>query len=318
MDKQILKEIIECLPKGRTLFRYFRDRYALLLLQHVIGKGISIAQLKASRFARLLEKSSVKEVLAFCGTGFLVPQSLDLAWGDDGRDFLLTLAEWDGRKSRWAQTSRKGMNLVLQMNFSSAHDRVYRNLVQPEWDTLLNYDEHPVMKRGTRRLFRETLAWARIDLDFTTGEALIEEIQSDWIRQATKMLHRAQDDMRNQGNKLYWHGVEGDPASVIKYVDKVLQPYETMWAEAMLAVTIDFIRSELGFKKIFYHTHETGCQLKRIDSAKPPRSLYDKLPRQFCFVKTEEAPEFLFSDKQFSRIYRRLKQPQWQLMDFSL
>lgn len=318
MDRQVLNEIIECLPKGRTLFRYFRDRYALLLLQHVIGNGISIAQLKASRYRRLLDKTAVKEVLAYCGQGWLDPQVLDMALDFNGRDFVLTLGEWDGNYRYWSQTSRKGMNLVLQMNFSSAHDRMYRKLMQPKWDVLLNYYDHPVLKRGHRELFRETLAWARIDLDFTTGEALIEEIQSDWVRQAKTMLRRAHSELQGKRGELSYYGAGGKPESVIKYVEKVLKPYEVIWAEAMLAVTIDFIRRELGIKKIFYHTHETGCQLKGIEYSKPPVSLYSKLPRQFCFETTNEAPEFLLADKRFRHHYRKVRQPQWQLMDFCL
>lgn len=39
-----------------------------------------------------------------------------------------------------------------------------------------NYCGHPVSRQ------RNTLAWARLDLDLNSATALIEEIQSDWIR----------------------------------------------------------------------------------------------------------------------------------------
>lgn len=43
----------------------------------------------------------------------------------------------------------------------------------------LFYHGHPVRKDDV-----ETLAWARIDLDFASNQALIEEIQSDWVKNA--------------------------------------------------------------------------------------------------------------------------------------
>jgi hypothetical protein len=35
MDKHIAEEIIACMPQGRTLFYYFKDRYALLLFSRL-------------------------------------------------------------------------------------------------------------------------------------------------------------------------------------------------------------------------------------------------------------------------------------------
>ena len=49
---------------------------------------------------------------------------------------------------------------------------------------------HPVLAPGERPYFRETLAWARIDLDLVSSEALVEEIQSDWVRCANRLKRR--------------------------------------------------------------------------------------------------------------------------------
>ena len=48
-------------------------------------------------------------------------------------------------------------------------------------DVLEAFDDpfHPVASGGEL-----TLAWSRIDLDLDRGEALVEEIQSDWVRDA--------------------------------------------------------------------------------------------------------------------------------------
>ncbi len=49
-------------------------------------------------------------------------------------------------------------------------------------DDSFKYTGHPIHKT------RNSIAWARIDLDYLTGEVLIEEIQNDWLRQAKRHL----------------------------------------------------------------------------------------------------------------------------------
>ncbi|MBT3027590.1 MAG: hypothetical protein KME48_10520 [Candidatus Thiodiazotropha sp. (ex Ctena orbiculata)] len=39
-----------------------------------------------------------------------------------------------------------------------------------------------MLQRGDRNYYRETLAWARLDVDLERNEVLIEEVQSDWVR----------------------------------------------------------------------------------------------------------------------------------------
>jgi hypothetical protein len=52
-------------------------------------------------------------------------------------------------------------------------------------------------------------------------------------------------------------------------------------------------KEEIGIGKIYYHTFNFGCRIKRIAGSKPPVSLYTKLPDRFCFKKTNQAPGFL-------------------------
>ena len=59
---------------------------------------------------------------------------------------------------------------------------------------------HPVRQDG-----RHTLAWARMDVDLDAGEALIEEIQSDWIREAVSEWRRSRQ-VKDRQAFLYWLG----------------------------------------------------------------------------------------------------------------
>ena len=78
-----------------------------------------------------------------------------------------------------------------------------------------------------------------------------------------------------------------------KYHQNILKPQTRKWPENMLTATLWFLMHELGLKHVFYHTHETGNQLKRIVHTAPPRSIYTDLPRKFCFEVSHNGPLFI-------------------------
>jgi len=314
MDKNLTSEIIDCFPKERTVFRYFKGRYALILLKNIIGEGQNVNKLRKTAYAGLLDKPEVKQVLALAGQGIVTPDLLNSVWPDDTFNFILTLGRWGTRCHRHDQTSRRGYNLVLQLNFSMQHDGIYNRMVKPEYEALLNLLGHPVLEPENRSYYRETLAWSRIDLDFKHDEALIEEIQNDWLRESDYLLKDARFYLKNRCKLADCWDSKGRPVDIIKYCEQVLRPYKQVWDEAMLAATIEFINCELGIKNIYYHSENTGYQVKGIRYTKPPRSVYSRLPRKFCFSKINKAPEFLIQDKYFTRVYRKVNNPRWYRM----
>lgn len=284
MKKEDAQEIIDCLPKGRTVFYYFKDRYAPLLLSLAEEDTLSISALKKSPLARLLDKAIIKDLIAQCGDGTLSKDLLDNAWTLDYECYVLSLGLWDGRDQCWGQTSRRGWNLVLQLNFSQQHDEQYRRLVDPKGEYVFEHQYHPISK-GKRR----TLAWCRIDMDRTWSYALIEEVQNDWLREVGWAARR----IRNDRDTARWMGMEFSAENMRHYIEDTLRVHNQIWAEALLSAAIWFLRNEIGIRKIFYHTHRTGAALKKMGFLKPPRSLYTTLPRQFCFQKTRELPDFV-------------------------
>jgi hypothetical protein len=84
----------------------------------------------------------------------------------------------------------------------------------------------------------------------------------------------------------------------------------------MLSASIDFIHREMGIGTVYYHSHETGGVVKRIDWGQAPRSLYTQLPRRFCFDKTRTAPEFLQANKAFRKRIKRVENPSWYRLAF--
>lgn len=313
MDKQFILELIACLPQERTKFYYFKDRFALMLLSYLVGNGATVSELKKTALQKLLQRGTVKSVFADTGRGIIDRNILAHYWPEEGKTFVLTADRWGGGDRSWQQTTRKGYNLVLQLNFSNAHDLVYRRLVKPVCNGVLNYSGHPIF-RYRRGRQRETLAWSRMDIDFNTDEVLIEEIQSDWVRHAKVLLKNAERRLSAGDDRVRGWGVGGKAEDLIKYVKDVLMPYVELWDEAMLAASLHFIHEELGIYTVYYHTYETGCRLKKI-GGRPPRSLYTSLPKRFCFTETDESPRFLQADRGFKRIIRKVPEPKWYKLD---
>jgi hypothetical protein len=301
MERKDIEEIVECLPKSRTKFYYFRDRYALMLLSYFIGSGMSIADIRKSKFRKLLEKPAVKSVLQKIGRKTIRPGELASFWPLDPHCYLLTIGAWGGKGGGtrfYKQTSRPGWNLVLQLNFSTQHNVSYTNLIKPQHLQPFESSCHPV----SRKKGEYTLAWARIDMDMESDEALIEEIQTDWIRLAlrSKRYVAQHGDPAKMGKRWvprYIKGLGCNEQALNSYIDNELKPHMAIWEEAMLMSSIWFLREEIGINNIYYHTFDFGCQLKRIDGEhRPPRSLYTKLPTRFCFERTSRSPEFLLKN----------------------
>lgn len=285
------------LPDGRTLYRYYKDRYSLQLLRYAVPCETSVQALRASSVAGLLQKPRVRDVLARCD-GRLSPSLLQQADGDPSDEcYVLSLGLWRGQ-----QMSRDGCNLVLQLNFARSHDVPFRHLVRPEEGVdPFNFYAHPVLD-DERRERRYTLAWSRIDVDLDAREALIEEVQSDWVRRAVAVQRYA---MRlAAGTMLLRFGMDADAERLQRYRDTLLARHAAMWDEAMLSATLFFLREELGIRHIYYHTPASGQWLKRIHHRLPPRSLYTDLPRRFCFRETDELPGFLARSRRIARLRR--------------
>lgn len=299
MERIQVQEIMECLPKGRTKFYYYKDRYALMLLSYCIGNGMTIREIKKSRYKRLIEKPVVQKLLQKSGNSNLTPKEFDAFYPDSYHCYLLTLGKWGSRKS-WSrfynQTSRPGWNLVLQLNFSAQHNTPYNRMIKPGELHPFHNRCHPIAVNG-----HHTLAWARIDMDLDKDEALIEEIQTDWVRLAIKSRKTVKSyencAIPKQGYlPPYVRGLGCDVEALSRYIEDVLKEHIRIWEEAMLAAAIWFLKEEIGISTIYYHTFELGYQLKRISGRKPPRSLYTKLPARFCFEKTDRIPTFLMEN----------------------
>ena len=289
MKRRDYLEIAACLRGERVLYHYYPDRYAFVLLSWASKNGVDLNRLRASPYAALLQKPAVRELLANCGGAHVDHTVFDDHWPRDTRNFVLGLDHWSH-----LQTSRsdgQSYNLVLQLNFTQQHIQDVR--ARFGTSDLFNYAFHPVQIGGEKET-RETLAWARIDMDLASDEALIEEIQSDWMAS----LHWA------SRNGWWLDGQKIEKEVFALYSQECLGWLRAQWSEAMLAAALEFLRFEIGISKIFFHTWEGGNIVKGMQDSLPPRSLYTSLPKRFCLTRSTQAPEFLLEDRRLRRLFR--------------
>lgn len=130
------------------------------------------------------------------------------------------------------------------------------------------------------------MACTRIDIDFQSGEALIEEIQNDWLRNVGEYLAGAA-----RGYGCYGKSPERERFKV--YAESVLAPHTAMWSEAVLAAALHLVIAGCGISRVWYHHYDTGWEIKKMRWCGTPRSLYTDLPKRFCFELTNEPPAFI-------------------------
>ncbi len=303
MKLEQAKEIMACLPQGRTLFHYSKDDYAFWLLKQWSQNEQDIHNLKSSRARKLLDKPIIKQCIAQYGQGCVTSDSLpERQYLRNTHTYRLTLDTWGDNLDYWRmnQVTRKGVSLVLQLNLNQTHkmklDQCYQ---ESEHDPFDNWG-HPARNGAF-----PTLSWCRLDLDFQTGEALIEEIQTDLIRDTLYAHQRAKKAHKENKSTFQFGRFLFHTNKFLHFWNEEFSHHEKIWHEATLTAALKFISQELGIHTIYYHTHESGIFLKRLEGAHPPRSLYTSLPKKFCFEFTRDVPEFLAREKHWRRTERR-------------
>jgi hypothetical protein len=316
MTTEEISFLQECLDLRKKPFYYFKDKYALQVLSYFIKDEASVGEVKKLAMGFLLNKPLLKTITADLGTGTLTRQALQTYWPKNPLVFKLSLGSWGqshrSKHDNWYQTSRPGSSLVLRLNFSDHHNQAYQHLLRPvgQYQPFANRC-HPIDRR------QYTLAWVRLDLDWETGEVLIEEIQNDWLRKVEdkydRLSQKYEQDKQEFHNDWLFRHMDTSWERLSRYCQEVLEPYERIWSEAALSAALWFVREELGLDRIFFHTFETGNRIKGIKTNFPPKSLYTQLPRRFGFRETDEMPQFLQKVSRIQHLARRYELLWYQL-----
>lgn len=298
MKAETLKALLHELPQSPA-FLYYPDRESPWLMARQMDACARVGALKTGPLARYLDRPLVKPVVAACG-GTLSRADLDaVAFADrtidrphsraaaagiaaafeaPWFDFEVSFAAWTSNFLGFAsaQMSRPGANLVLQLGFTPEDVEMLNYYVGADQRHLFEYDLHPVRSTG-----RPTLAWVRIDVEGKV--ALIEEIQSDWLRftgEVSKTWARTRPNRHMTHAMKIYHGL-------------MRERYEAIWPRAALLAALAALRMMMGVREVYMHQPKTGMALKGITGRPPPRSLYSQLPRSFGFRPTSKVPPLL-------------------------
>ncbi|MBO6516283.1 MAG: hypothetical protein JJ975_07005 [Bacteroidia bacterium] len=301
MNTQEINWVKDCLPT-QMVYPYFKDKFALELLDLSFEDETPISTIKQSRFGKLLNRPAVKEVTAQCGDGKLNKNAITNYWGDETHFLRLTLGEWGyvtKKKRQWYQVSRPQKNLVLQVNFDGNHDQAFYRYMGEENKGMFDVWGHP----GSKEL--NTLGWVRMDICMDRGEVLIEEVQSDWVKRARRYPRGPQAVHHHPGLRTF------------EWYHRQLKPYLKMWEEMLLSAAIYFIAKQLGLSNIWYHTFESGKHYKMMPQRSlPPRSVYTKLPEKFGFEKVHQTPDILTSCPELKNFLRRGREVNFYQLKF--
>lgn len=304
MDSKELKDVIACFDQSRTLLHYYPGRYAVFLLSYLLADRpyVSVREIRQSPMAKLLNQPVIKTMIS--GDGKLYRSSLDYHWPSNSEGLVVTLGEWGGKgTSCWHQTSRSGANLVLQFNLTKQWSNWFSKVFKESANEFLDYG-HPISRKRDC-----TLGWARLDMDFETGEVLIEEIQTDLVREIKQFHAKFHRAFKAEEESFHYWGNTYQVTEVKGAFQQFNSLFLEYWSEAMLWATLWFCLEELGMQKIYYHDFETGALLKGLRYSKPPRSLYSQLPKKFCFRYTDQGPAFLARESQVKRKLKKAKHP---------
>ena len=301
-------------------FNYYTDRESAWLLQALLPADAPVRAVRQGPLAKLLDRPLVKPLTA-AGDGIIRRADLQVLAEADGAvrydslapatlaalerafdlpwlDFELSFTTWGNSNWHWAQTSRPGRNLVLQLNFPGDHAALLERTVGLQDRGKFECPEHPVRRTG-----RPTLAWARLDIDRGAGVALIEEIQSDWLRFVRWEL----DDLRHLRPRS--RALRDTQA----YEAALTARYEQVWPRAVLLAALKLLRDRLRIAEIYYHQPGPGAVLKH---SRPPVSLYSSLPKAFCFEPTRDVPPFLRRKRRKHLSWLPKDRPLFWKMDF--
>lgn len=158
---------------------------------------------------------------------------------------------------------------------------------------------HPVVNKQ--------IGWARVELHEDEKYILIDEIQTDHASSAFKIKNISS---KSKPEEIKLKQILKEKYSLNEEeLNKILTEYHQLFKDfAFIAgQAITEFAKQNGFTKLFWHTYESGKKLKKND---PPKSLYDKAPKDLFFSPSQEKPfnlpgEFFERTAQDSCRYRK-------------
>lgn len=209
----------------------------------------------------------------------------------------------------WGQDLQRSVKasepqLVLNVLLS---EQMHNNLSKTPALLDLFHKVNEVSDMSGHPFVQNQIGWARLELDEENKQILVDEIQSDHSNAGYKLKH---DKSNAEINKIR-NGLKNKYNLDDDGLNKMLSEYSLILKDFpnIATAAINKFARKNGFKKIFWHTYESGKKLKDND---PPKSLYDKTPKENFFMPSENKPFGLLGD-----FFEREARQVYQLYSFA-
>lgn len=160
-------------------------------------------------------------------------------------------------------------------------------------------------KKSMHPYAKNQIGWVRLELDPAGEYILVDEIQSDHSNAGYRLKHDVSNyeigKLRENLKYKYKLDEEGLNRILAEY-SAILKDFPNIAIQA-----VSKFAKKNGFKKIYWHTYESGKKLKNNE---PPKSLYDKVPKENFFLPTQNKPFGLnggFFEREAKRYYNLYK-----------
>lgn len=160
-----------------------------------------------------------------------------------------------------------------------------------------NKDTHPIVQDG--------IGWARLEPNQEEKYILVDEIQSDHSGKAYKFLNHNSDYFFTQTRNLLKSQFKISNEDLVSEIKNYAKLFEEFPSIAIQAIS-NYAKSN-DYKKIYWHTYESG---KKLKGNFPPVELYSKVPKEHSFIKSTEKPfdlEGLFFEREAKKQYLLFK-----------
>lgn len=254
---------------------------------------ISIKKLK-SEHSKLF--NSCKDIIVFAGGKDITDDVLsDFEAQQLSTNYLVEYSGWNDNLQRSVEDNREVGQLVLQivatpeMIEEMSTDKTY------ELFNLIN----ETSERSGHPAAKNQIGWARLELNEDEEYILIDEIQCDHMNAISRIYkEKYQDSTYEEHMRDKWGLSEEEMKNITEKLKEIIKPFPLVVTEA-----ISEFAKKNGFKKLFWHTYESGKKLKHNE---PPKSLYTVIPRKNYFQPTEERP-FDLEGKFLARLARKMQ-----------
>jgi hypothetical protein len=261
--------------------------------------------------------AGLQDLISFARGGMLTAETVQSYRATlSPEDFPVAYTVWDG-----AQRSIDEMPNELRQQMEDKPQLVINILASSQMlATLKNnpamyslFDQINSLSRESGHPYiKDQIGWARIEIASDKSYMLVDEIQSDHSNAANRL--RNDDSLEiTKIRKTLRTKYNLDQESF----NKLLNEYGSLMKDFPNIATqaVNRFAKNNAIKKIFWHTYESG---KKLKDNEPPRSLYEKVPKENFFLPSQEKPfglngEFLEKEaRQINRMYKLARRMFWK------